>query len=114
MAGILVPNPMPLTIRPNQFDALGKALPADRNIYPCPSTKTWIEIRLRDCQGNPAGGAAYLLELPDRKILSGNLGASGEARLENLIAGTCQVSFPEYDDEAWMPIPAQAAAPGSA
>ena len=62
---------------------------------------TWIAIVLVDTEGNPMAGKRYRIHTPDGQVRAGALDASGKAREEGIVPGTCEVSFPELDEEAW-------------
>ena len=67
-------------------------------------TKTsWIEIALvYESNGKPVPGVAYEVTLPDGKtVASGSTDEKGSARVEGIDPGSCQVSFPNLDKEAW-------------
>jgi type VI secretion system secreted protein VgrG len=66
-------------------------------------TKThWIEIELVDEAGQPVPGEAYAIYLPDgTTVAEGTLDDKGRARVENIDPGTCRVTFPNLDSEAW-------------
>jgi type VI secretion system secreted protein VgrG len=62
----------------------------------------WIEIELTDEDGNPVPGERYKITLPDgTTVADGTLNEKGMARVDHIDAGTCQVSFPDLDQEAW-------------
>jgi hypothetical protein len=63
--------------------------------------KTWIEIELVDPSGYPASNERYKLTLPDGSIKWGRLDRDGRARVEKLQPGSCQVTFPDRDEESW-------------
>ena len=66
--------------------------------------KPWIEIQLNDEDGNPVPGEPYKVTLPDgTTIADGTLDDKGFARVDNIDPGTCQVTFPNLDKEAWGP-----------
>lgn len=54
----------------------------------------WIEFSLKNKEGNPFSGEAY--ELLDAKgtSYSGTLDQDGYAKIDNIPAGTCNVTFP--------------------
>ena len=72
-------------------------------VQPCPVRGDhWLEIRLVDSDGDSVPYEEYLVTLPDGSSASGYLDADGWARFCPLQdAGTCQVSFPRFDAEAW-------------
>jgi type VI secretion system secreted protein VgrG len=62
---------------------------------------TWIAIQLVDEDGEPVAEASYEVTLPDGSVRTGKLGGDGRAEERGVQAGTCQVRFPELQDEAW-------------
>jgi len=65
-------------------------------------TKTsWLEIELVDEEDEPVPGERYRIELPDGTTASGTLDEKGFARIEGIEPGSCKVSFPELDQDAW-------------
>jgi type VI secretion system secreted protein VgrG len=90
--------------------ALSTVTPATRNDGPThdPSSpenvdkKHWIEIELEDEDGNPIPGEPYSITLPDGStVADGTLDEKGTARVDHIDAGTCKVTFPRLDQEAW-------------
>src|SRR5262245_25914609 len=66
--------------------------------------KSWIEIELVDEAGNPVPGERYRITLPDGKTVDeGTLDEKGCARVECIDSGTCKITFPELDRDAWKP-----------
>ena len=66
--------------------------------------KSWIEIELVDEEEKPVTGTAYRITLPDGEIVAeGTLDDKGFARLEGIEPGTCKVTFPDLDKDAWEP-----------
>src|ERR1043165_8619409 len=71
---------------------------------PDPDKKSWIEIELKDESGKPVAGEAYAVTLPDgTAVASGTLDDKGFARVDGIDPGTCRITFPELDKEAWKP-----------
>jgi hypothetical protein len=70
---------------------------------PCPKKKPhWIEIKLETEDGDPVPWEEYRIQLPDGEIATGCLDKSGRARVDGIPeAGTCQVTFPNLDRDAW-------------
>lgn len=64
---------------------------------------TWIEIVLKDTDGKPVPNERYLLALPDGTELEGTLDGRGRARVDDIVGGVCQVSFPDIDAADWRP-----------
>jgi type VI secretion system secreted protein VgrG len=67
------------------------------------TTKTsWIEIKLVDEQNNPVPGEPYSVTLPDGEtVAAGTLDEKGFARIDGIEPGTCQITFPQRDTDAW-------------
>ena len=64
--------------------------------------KSWIEIELVDEEGNPSPGEMYRITLPDGKTLAeGTLDHQGCARVSGIDPGTCKITFPNLDKDAW-------------
>jgi hypothetical protein len=69
---------------------------------PKPKKETaWIEIELVGEDDSPVGGERFRLVLPDGSTREGILDPMGRARIEGIDPGTCKVSFPNLDEEAW-------------
>lgn len=66
--------------------------------------KSWIEIQMLDETDKPVPSVRYEIKLPDGSVAGGTLDQNGKARVEGFDPGTCQVSFPELDAEAWEKI----------
>ncbi len=68
-----------------------------------PEKKSWIELQLvYESNGLPVAGMQYEVTLPDGKtIASGSTDEKGLARVDCIDPGTCQISFPTLDKEAW-------------
>jgi hypothetical protein len=62
---------------------------------------TWIELELMDASGNPVPNESYKITMPDGSIKYGRLDRKGTARIEKLQPGSCQVTFPDRDEEVW-------------
>lgn len=64
--------------------------------------KSWIEIELVDEEDNPVPGEKYKVTLPDGKtVAEGTLDEKGFARVEGIDPGTCKITFPNLDKDAW-------------
>jgi hypothetical protein len=75
-------------------------------VQACPfAAQHWIEIEMLDEEDAPVPWLAYVVVLPDSTRASGYLDGDGYARIRGLaLAGTCQISFPEIDKDAWSAI----------
>ncbi|MEX1363334.1 MAG: hypothetical protein AB1Z98_09425 [Nannocystaceae bacterium] len=71
-------------------------------------TYSWIELVLLDASGQPMADVAYTVTTPDGSTRSGKTDASGMARYDDVLAGECDIEFPEMDETWWE----RAAAPG--
>jgi hypothetical protein len=63
--------------------------------------KTFIEIELVDEDGNPVAGQFYEIVLPDGSVAEGELDGDGQARVDGIDPGSCQITFPDLDKDAW-------------
>ena len=63
--------------------------------------KSWIEIKLVDENNDPVPGERYRIEMPDGKIAEGSLDQNGYAKVNRIKPGTCKVTFPKLDKDAW-------------
>lgn len=70
-------------------------------VQDCPLTKTWVEFQLVDMEGNPVPRKRYKIKDPGGALKEGSLDANGSVRLDGIPQGTCTISFPEFDAEAW-------------
>jgi hypothetical protein len=57
--------------------------------------KDWIEIELKDNEGNPLGGESYTLYLPDSTQKQGTLDKNGYAKIDNVPPGKYKIEFPD-------------------
>lgn len=66
--------------------------------------KSWIEIQLVDKKGQPVPGEAYRVTLTDGEtVAEGTLDEKGFARVDGIEPGTCKVTFPNLEKQAWKP-----------
>ncbi len=64
---------------------------------------SWIEIELIDEEDAPVPGEKYEITLPDGSVAKGTLDQNGFARVDGIDPGTCQITFPDLDKDAWEP-----------
>ncbi len=81
--------------------AIFPSLPGQKPRVDPVAQTTWIEIVLLDQEGVPVADEPYTLVLPDGGTRSGQLDARGFARIEGIVAGVCDVSFPRIDGREW-------------
>lgn len=62
---------------------------------------SWIEIEMVDEDGKPVTGQTYKVTLPDDSVAEGTLDEKGIARIEGFEPGSCKVTFPRLDKDAW-------------
>jgi len=65
---------------------------------------SWIEIELVDKEDKPVPGKMYKITLSDDSVIEGTLDGDGFARHDGIPKGTCKVTFPELDKNAWEKI----------
>ncbi len=66
--------------------------------------KSWIEIEMVDEESQPVSGMRYKIVLPDgESVAEGTLDDKGRARVDGFEPGTCKITFPELDKDAWKP-----------
>jgi len=63
--------------------------------------KSWIEIEMVDEEDEPVTGEKYKITLPDDSVAQGTLDNNGFARVDGIDPGTCKITFPELDKDAW-------------
>ncbi len=66
-----------------------------------PDKSSWVEIELVDTDGNPVPGEEYQIVVPGGTTVDGTLDAQGQARVEGIDPGTCQITFPNLDKKSW-------------
>ena len=65
---------------------------------------SWIEIEMVDEEDEPVPGEKYKITLPDDSVAQGTLDNKGFARIDGIDPGTCKITFPELDKDAWEKI----------
>jgi hypothetical protein len=75
--------------------------PVSRPSPPPPVTEqAWVDIKITYEDGSPFTGN-YVIELPGGRRTEGSPDGDGLVRLRGIDPGTCQLSFPELDADAW-------------
>ena len=65
---------------------------------------SWIEIELVDEYGKPVPGEPFEVILPDGSVYPGTLDPKGFYRIDRIYPGTCKITFPNLDKDAWEKI----------
>ena len=65
--------------------------------------KSWIEIELVDEADQPVAGERYKVTLPDGSVAEGTLDEKGLAKIKEIEPGSCKITFPDLDKDAWEP-----------
>lgn len=70
---------------------------------PPPKPKKWFEIELVDDGDppSPMAGAKFRVELPDGRVIEGQLDDAGKAKIEAVELSECKITFPDFDDKEW-------------
>ncbi|MEQ1761776.1 MAG: type VI secretion system tip protein TssI/VgrG [Pyrinomonadaceae bacterium] len=66
-----------------------------------PKKKSWIKLKMVDEEGKPVPGQAYEVKTSDGKLRKGSLNHKGEAHIQGIEPGNCDVTFPNLDKDAW-------------
>jgi hypothetical protein len=93
-----------LTIRSVQIDQMAHASPGRQMVQPCEGARTWVEVLLVDENDAPVPKQRYRVQLPDGSLMTGNLNDEGKVRFDSIVAGTCQISFPDIHSKEWQPV----------
>ncbi len=115
LARLLVAGELVLVARRQVLEARAQATitpPTPREVEamapppppPEPQPRSWIEIELVDDAGKPVPGEKYRIELPDGTVREGTLDSQGQARVDGIDPGNCQITFPELDEATWEPV----------
>jgi hypothetical protein len=62
---------------------------------------SWIEIELVGDDDKPIPGEKYRITLADETVDEGSLDQNGWARVEGFEKGSCKITFPDLDQDAW-------------
>ena len=84
-------------------DAAGGGARHDADAEENRDKKHFIEVELLDDDGKPVPGEAVCVTLPDGSTASsGVTNEKGLYRVDNIDPGSCKISFPNLDKDAWM------------
>lgn len=68
---------------------------------PDPKKTSWIEIELVDEAGEPVPGEWFEVVCPDGSVACGTTDEKGWAKVTGIDPGSCDITFPKLDQEAW-------------
>ncbi len=92
----------------NQQQSASAAVSYGEAVQECPlakkKQKSWIGIQLIGEDDQPVAGVAYRITFPDGTTKDGVLDENGSARADNIDPGSCVITFPELDQDAWEPL----------
>lgn len=80
-------------------------------VLACPLALSWVGLRLVDETGAGVADAEWLVIAPDGTEHRGMTDANGQARVNGIPPGTCKISFPKIDADAWAETEASAPPP---
>ncbi len=63
--------------------------------------QSWVEVELVGEDNKPLAGVRFRITLPDNTVAEGTLNEQGVARVEGIEPGSCKITFPELDQDAW-------------
>ena len=63
----------------------------------------WIGVELVDDAGQPVTGQMFEIKLPDGSYYTGTTDEKGKGKVTNIDPGSCDITFPDLDQEAWDP-----------
>lgn len=96
---LLVPESHAAGVGPRVVPATREETAVPLRLLAAPQTAsealTWIEIVLVDSAEQPVPHEPYEVELPDGRVITGQLDADGFARVDGVRAGQCVVRFPD-------------------
>jgi hypothetical protein len=64
----------------------------------------WIEIELIGEDDKPIPGETYRVTMADGTVDEGTLDGKGFVRIEGIEPGSCKITFPNLDKDAWEKI----------
>ena len=93
-----------LKLRSEQMRAFQAVTP--QLVVPCARrppqpVKQWVEVVLVDMEGAPLPGEKYRVTLPGGQVREGTLDSQGQAGFYELEPGSCIITFPDLDRDAW-------------
>jgi hypothetical protein len=65
--------------------------------------RIWVDIVLADRRGKPVAFEPFEVVSSDGRVFGGRLTGEGEAEIDDLSPGQCEINFPELDGSEWLP-----------
>lgn len=62
---------------------------------------SWIELELIGMDDKPVTGELYEITVPDGRVYRGSTDQNGKGRVEGFEPGSCKITFPNLDQDAW-------------
>jgi hypothetical protein len=81
--------------------AAASATPKVTQLKPMPGDKAFVEIDLKDQDGNPVANEWFKVEFPDGTVKEGRTDGSGHAWVPGPKEGSVKVSLPRLDKNDW-------------
>jgi len=94
-------NDAPGQVSTATFEKQERVIP---NWTPDESKSSWIEVELVDENGKGIAGEPFEIETSDGRLCAGTLDHKGFKRVEHIEPGSCKITFPRLDKEAWEPV----------
>ena len=88
---------------PGRKSAASNAPTHDPNADANKDKTHFIELQLVDESGQPVTGRQFEVKLPDGSYYTGTTDNKGKGRVDNIDPGSCDISFPDLDQDAWAP-----------
>lgn len=63
--------------------------------------KSWIALKMINEAGEPVAGKSFKVTTPDGSVYSGTTDKEGKGRVNAILPGNCEITFPDLDKDAW-------------
>lgn len=64
--------------------------------------KSWIALKLKDKEsGKGIAGEPYEVKLADGSVATGTLDSQGEAKVDGVDPGNCEITYPNLHEKKW-------------
>jgi hypothetical protein len=95
------PSPVEVETAFQMTQQILKTMGASKTAEKPKEKKVWIEIVLVDAEGKPMPGIKYRITPPGGAPKEGRLNEHGQAGLYEIDPGSCKITFPDLDKDAW-------------